>query len=98
MNKLFVLILVSTVCYGQQDKVKGKLSSKDTADLTILKIAPANFPDVSVFWEGIYCKFEDWYVHQELVSADIINKIKQNDGLSHEEIKLILFKIQQNVF
>jgi hypothetical protein len=54
------------------------------------------FPDVSVFWEGRYCKFEDWYVHQELVSADIINKIKQNDGLSHEEIKLILFKIQQN--
>lgn len=54
------------------------------------------FPDVSVFWEKRYCKFEDWYVHQELVSADIINKIKQNDGLSHEEIKLILFKIQQN--
>ena len=26
MNKLFVLILVSTVCYGQQDKVKGKLN------------------------------------------------------------------------
>jgi len=51
------------------------------------------FPDVSVFWEGKYCKFEDWYVHKDLVSSDIINKIKSDVSLSHEEIKNILLKI-----
>jgi len=48
------------------------------------------FPDVSVFWEGKYCKFEDWYVHKDLVSPDIINKIKSDVSLTHEEIKNIL--------
>jgi hypothetical protein len=48
------------------------------------------FPDVSVFWEGKYCKFEDWYVHKDLVSSDIINKIKSDISFSHEEIALRL--------
>jgi hypothetical protein len=48
------------------------------------------FPDISVFWEGKYCKFEDWYVHKDLVSPDIINKIKSDVSLTHEEIVLQL--------
>jgi Ca-activated chloride channel family protein len=70
MNKLFVLILVSTVCYGQQDKVKGKLSSKDNADLTILKIAPANFPDVSVLFKAETRKGEPvWNLTKEKMNV-----------------------------
>jgi hypothetical protein len=48
------------------------------------------FPDVSIFWGNKYCKFEDWYVHKDLVSPDIINKIKSDISLAHEEIKNIL--------
>lgn len=51
------------------------------------------FPDVSVFWEGKYCKFEDWYVHNELVSIDIINKIKSEISLTHKEIEHKLINI-----
>ena len=48
------------------------------------------FPNVSVFWEGSYKPFEDWYVHPELVDMDYINKIKTSNSLSCEEIKKIL--------
>lgn len=51
------------------------------------------FPDVSVFWENKWCKFEDWYVHPELIDIAIINKIKSDISLSHEEIKKILENI-----
>jgi len=51
------------------------------------------FPDVSVFWENKWCKFEDWYVHSDLVDADIINKIKSDISLTHEEIVKILDKL-----
>jgi hypothetical protein len=51
------------------------------------------FPDVSVFWEGKYCKFEDWYVHKDLVDPDIINKIKSDVSLTHEEIVTLITKI-----
>ena len=34
------------------------------------------FPDVSLFLEGEYKQFEDWYVHPSLVNIDYINKIK----------------------
>lgn len=48
------------------------------------------FPDVSVFWENKYCKFEDWYVHKDLISIDVINTIKSDVSLSHHEIVKIL--------
>lgn len=51
------------------------------------------FPDVSVFWEGKYCKFEDWYVHKDLVNADIITNIKSELSLTNEEIVKIISKI-----
>jgi hypothetical protein len=44
------------------------------------------FPNVSVFWEGSYKPFEDWYVHPELVDMDVINKIKTSDSLNWEQI------------
>ena len=53
------------------------------------------FPDVSVFWEGRYCKFEDWYVHPDLVDINIINIIKSDVSLLHEEIKSILLNKQK---
>ena len=69
-NSLFALLLISTVCYGQQDKVKGKLSSKDTADLTILKIAPANFPEVSVLFKAETRKGEPvWNLTKEKMNV-----------------------------
>jgi len=48
------------------------------------------FPDVSVFWENKYCPFEDWYVHGDLVDADIIKKVKSESSLTNEEIVKIL--------
>jgi hypothetical protein len=50
------------------------------------------FPDVSVFWEGKYCKFEDWYVHKDLIDPDVINKIKSDVSLTHEEIVAFITK------
>lgn len=48
------------------------------------------FPNVSVFWEGSYKPFEDWYVHPDLVDMDLINKIKTTESLTSEQIKEIL--------
>lgn len=45
------------------------------------------FPNVSVFWEGSYKPFEDWYVHPEMVDVDYINNIKTDDSLTVEQIK-----------
>ena len=48
------------------------------------------FPDVSVFWEGSYKPFEDWYVHPDLVDMDYINSIKSEVSLTPEQIKNLL--------
>uniref|UniRef100_A0A6C0DJJ3 Methyltransferase FkbM domain-containing protein n=1 Tax=viral metagenome TaxID=1070528 RepID=A0A6C0DJJ3_9ZZZZ len=48
------------------------------------------FPNVSVFWEGSYKPFEDWYVHPDLVDMNYINKIITTDSLTVEQIKNIL--------
>jgi hypothetical protein len=48
------------------------------------------FPDVSVFWEGSYKPFEDWYVHPDLVDMDYINSIKSKVSLTNEQIKNLL--------
>jgi hypothetical protein len=44
------------------------------------------FQNVSVFWEGSYKPFEDWYVHPDLVDISLINKIKTNYSLPFERI------------
>ncbi len=48
------------------------------------------FPDVSLYIDGVCCQFEDWYVHPDLVSSDIINKIKSDVSMTHEQISAIL--------
>ena len=45
------------------------------------------FPNVSVFWQGSYKQFEDWYVHPDLVDMNYINSIISSDSLTYEQIK-----------
>jgi hypothetical protein len=45
------------------------------------------FPDVCVYWEGGYKPFEDWWIHPDLVDADIIEKYKTEKSLSCDDIK-----------
>jgi hypothetical protein len=51
------------------------------------------FPNVSVFWNGSYKQFEDWYVHPDLVDMDLVNKILTTKSLNTQEIKSILTTI-----
>ena len=51
------------------------------------------FPDVSVFWENKMCKFEDWYVHPDLVSESVINKLRSEVSLSHNEIAHLVMSL-----
>lgn len=51
------------------------------------------FPDVSVFFEGRYCEFEDWYVHPDLVDATIIDKLKSDVQVNCDEIKARLLNL-----
>lgn len=48
------------------------------------------FPNVSVFWEGEYKPFEDWYVHPDLVDMQYVNTIIQTDSLTCDQIKILL--------
>jgi hypothetical protein len=48
------------------------------------------FPNVSVYWEGEYKPFEDWYVHPDLVDMDYVNSIASTDAMNHEAIRKIL--------
>lgn len=48
------------------------------------------FENVSVFWQGEYKAFEDWYVHPDLVNMDYINSIKRSENITTDEIKKIL--------
>jgi hypothetical protein len=51
------------------------------------------FPDVNVFWENSYKQFEDWYIHPDLISSEIIDKCKTDFSLYKEQIKNILSNI-----
>jgi hypothetical protein len=51
------------------------------------------FPDVSVFYEGRYCEFEDWYVHPDLVDAKLIEKLKSDVQVNCDEIKVRLLNL-----
>jgi len=48
------------------------------------------FPNVSVFWEGSYKPFEDWYVHPELVDMTMVNNIMTPESLTSEQIIKLL--------
>jgi hypothetical protein len=51
------------------------------------------FPDVKVFFNNSYSPFEDWYIHPDLISSEIINKCKTSHSLNKEQIKHILDSI-----
>lgn len=51
------------------------------------------FPNVKVFWQNEFKPFEDWYVHPDLVSMEIINKIKTDNSLNNNDIIKILEKL-----
>lgn len=46
--------------------------------------------DVSVFWEGSFKPFEDWYIHPDLVDMNIVNTVLTTKSLNTDEIKSIL--------
>lgn len=52
------------------------------------------FPDVSVFWEGSYKPFEDWYIHPDLIDIHLFDKINSNnESLNSNEIKKRILNI-----
>ena len=50
------------------------------------------FPNVKVFYNGVYCEFEDWYIHPDLVDMKYIEKIKDKiyDKMNQDKIKELL--------
>ena len=44
------------------------------------------FPDVSTFWLGKECEFEDWWVHPDLVDMDFVNKVRKNKSVNGKSI------------
>jgi hypothetical protein len=50
------------------------------------------FPDVSLYFNNKYSPFEDWYIHPDLVNMDLINKIKTDKDLLHNEIINVINK------
>ena len=52
VTTLLYLFFVSSTVFGQTNKVKGSISTLDTADLTILNIYPDSFPNVSVVFKA----------------------------------------------
>ena len=48
------------------------------------------FPDISVFFNGANCVFEDWYVHPDLVDMEYVRKVQSRKSMRHEEIIRIL--------
>ncbi len=65
-----IYFLISSYAYGQADKIKGGISTKDTADLTILNIYPDSFPNVSVIFKAQTRKGEPiWNLSAEKMNA-----------------------------
>ena len=48
------------------------------------------FPNVSVFWEGSYKPFEDWYVHPDLVDMDHVKQFITQESLTCDQIQKLL--------
>jgi hypothetical protein len=44
------------------------------------------FPDVSLVFQGKNCEFEDWYVHPDIVDMQMMNAVRSDTSLNHEEI------------
>ena len=50
------------------------------------------FPDVSIFIGTEWNKYEDWYVHPDLVDMEYVNKVKSDISLKDKQIFEILKK------
>lgn len=48
------------------------------------------FPDVSVFYEGRECVFEDWYVHPDLVDPELTQRLQQSQSMNYKAITQLL--------
>jgi len=81
----FLAIFFSLSVIGQTEKVKGNLSTIDTADLTILNIYPDSFPNVSVVFKAETRKGEPvWNLPKEKMT---VKENSQNcDVISLEQI------------
>ena len=78
-------ILFSLSVFAQSEKVRGTISTSDTADLTILNIYPDSFPNVSVLFKAVTRKGEPlWNLTKEKMSVKENNQTCQI--ISLEEI------------
>ena len=85
ITTLFLATIFSLSVFGQTEKIKGNLSTVDTADLTILNIYPDSFPNVSVVFKAETRKGEPvWNLTKEKMT------VKENsqkcDVISLEQI------------
>lgn len=88
MKKAVIYLIVtftSLSSYTQNDKIKGNLTSSDTADLTILNIYPDAFPNVSVVFKAETRKGEPvWNLTKEKMK--VIENSQQGKVISLERI------------
>lgn len=58
------------------------------------------FGNVSVFFEGKWCSFEDWYAHPSMIDSNLLNKIcnhpDNKEGLTHTSCINIIHSIFSN--
>ena len=82
---ILISITFSLWAFGQTDKVKGELSTIDTADLTVLNIYPDSFPNVSLVFKAETRKGEPvWNLTKEKMQ---VTENSQNcDVLAVEQI------------
>jgi len=75
ITSIALCIALSVSCYCQPNKVKGQLSTTDTADISILNIYPDSFPTVSVIFKANTRKGEPlWKLKKEQL---IINENRE---------------------
>ena len=88
MNKIlaaFFLLFSCGVLFGQHEKAKGTVTTKDTANLSILNIYPELFPDISVVFKAEKSNGEPvWNLTKDKM---IVNENKQHcDVVSLEQV------------
>lgn len=82
---ILISITFSLWTFGQTDKVKGELSTIDTADLTILNIYPDSFPNVSLVFKAETRKGEPvWNLTKE--KMQVTENAQNCDVLAVEQI------------
>lgn len=44
------------------------------------------FPDVTTFWTGKQCEFEDWWVHPDLIDMEFVNNVRKTTSVEGKSI------------